>query len=260
MGKSATSKKAQSKQKAGKSPVKGKASVPRQPAKPLGARKGDKIVAKATAKKSSKAGSGRAERPDKVAAAKAKTNSDGKKASKPVRQITLVPALPKEEPDAKVKASKKSAGAATASSGTKSARARQAAVELPEVLKTPLSDRDLDVFRQMLLEKRQEILSDMAHLEDEAIRPGANAGGSSSMPIHMADLGSDTWEREFTLGLIENERGLLREIDEALCRIEDKTYGVCLATGKPITKARLKAKPWAKYCIEYARRRELGLA
>jgi RNA polymerase-binding transcription factor DksA len=59
--------------------------------------------------------------------------------------------------------------------------------------------------------------------------------------------------------LIENERGLLREIDEALERIEDNTYGICLATNKPITKSRLRVKPWAKYCIAYARKRELGL-
>jgi DnaK suppressor protein len=62
------------------------------------------------------------------------------------------------------------------------------------------------------------------------------------------------------MGLIENERGLLREIDEALQRIEEGTFGICVATGKTITKARLRAKPWAKYCIEYARKRELGLA
>ncbi|MHC4234990.1 MAG: TraR/DksA family transcriptional regulator, partial [Planctomycetota bacterium] len=80
----------------------------------------------------------------------------------------------------------------------------------------------------------------------------------SSMPIHMADIGSDNWEQEFTLGLIDNERLLLREIDEALQRINANTYGICLATRKPISAARLRAKPWAKYCIEYARLREQG--
>jgi len=81
----------------------------------------------------------------------------------------------------------------------------------------------------------------------------------SSMPTHMADIGSDNWEQEFTLGLIENERSLIREIDEALDRIRNRTYGICLGTNKIIHKARLRAKPWAKYCIEYARKRELGL-
>ncbi|MDM8006829.1 MAG: TraR/DksA C4-type zinc finger protein [Phycisphaerae bacterium] len=127
-------------------------------------------------------------------------------------------------------------------------------------VETYLTDAELDEFRQLLLSKRQEIVRDVTNLEDEAIRQASGAGTSSSMPIHMADLGTDTWEQELTLGLIENERSLLREIDEAIERIENRTYGICLATNKRISKARLQAKPWAKYCIEYARRRELGLA
>ena len=132
--------------------------------------------------------------------------------------------------------------------------------ESPKAEQTRLTAREIEEFRQMLLLKRQELVGDVNHLEDEAIRTRQQGGGStSSMPIHMADIGSDTWEQELTLGLIENERGLLREIDEALQRIEEGTFGICVATGKPITKARLRAKPWAKYCIEYARKRELGL-
>mgnify|MGYP000617586233 CR=1 FL=1 len=84
------------------------------------------------------------------------------------------------------------------------------------------------------------------------------AGDLSSMPIHMADLGSDNYELEFTLGLIEGEKSLLHEIDEALERIRNGTYGICVATGRPIGKARLRAKPWAKYCYEYALAQESG--
>lgn len=126
--------------------------------------------------------------------------------------------------------------------------------------KTYLSDAELEEFRELLIAKRQEIIRDVTNLEDEAIRQASGAGASSSMPIHMADLGTDTWEQELTLGLIENERNLLREIDEALDRVNNKTYGMCLATNKRISKARLQAKPWAKHCIEYERKRELGLA
>jgi RNA polymerase-binding transcription factor DksA len=61
------------------------------------------------------------------------------------------------------------------------------------------------------------------------------------------------------LSLAEAERRGLREIDEALQRIEERTYGICQMTGKPIPKARLKAKPWAKYTIEAAREIERGL-
>lgn len=125
---------------------------------------------------------------------------------------------------------------------------------------TNLTEAELEEFRGLLLEKRRELVGDVNNLSDEARRAGSPSGMASSMPIHMADLGSDTWEQELTLGLIENERGLLREIDEALERIDKKTYGICIATNKPIGKARLRLKPWAKYCIEYARKRELGLA
>jgi RNA polymerase-binding transcription factor DksA len=79
------------------------------------------------------------------------------------------------------------------------------------------------------------------------------------MPIHMADIGTDTYDQDFMLGLAEAERRRLREIDAALGRIEDRTYGVCQMTGKPIPKARLNAKPWARYTIEAAREIERGL-
>ena len=79
------------------------------------------------------------------------------------------------------------------------------------------------------------------------------------MPTHLADLGTDNYEQEFTLGLLESEGILLKEIDEALERIERGTYGTCLGTDKPIGKARLRARPWAKYCIDYARMVEQGL-
>lgn len=116
----------------------------------------------------------------------------------------------------------------------------------------------MNEFRELLLAKRREIIGDMGSLSEGAL--GINrqeaAGDLSLMPNHMADLGTDNWEQEFNLGLMENQRQVLREIDEALERIANGTYGICLGTGKPITKARLRAKPWAKYCIEYARLRE----
>jgi len=126
------------------------------------------------------------------------------------------------------------------------------------VPKTKLSKRELRAFKELLLAKRQELVGDVLHLTDQALRSHRVEGGGSGMPLHMADIGSDNWEQEFTLGLIENERVLLREIDDALERIESRIYGVCLATHRPIESARLRAKPWAKYCVEYARLRELG--
>ena len=125
-------------------------------------------------------------------------------------------------------------------------------------LKTPLSARELREFKALLLTKRSELVADVDNLTQEAL--GGNqrdrSASLSSMPIHMADLGSDNWEQEFTLGLIANEKILLREIDDALDRIADRTYGVCMGTGEPIGLTRLRAQPWAKYGIEYARKQD----
>jgi len=123
-------------------------------------------------------------------------------------------------------------------------------------VKTKLPKRDLDRFRNLLLIKRAEQLGDLDAMEAEALRSGG--GNLSHMPIHMADIGTDAYDQDFMLGLAESERQLIREIDEALQRIEDRTYGICLMTGKPIPKARLNAKPWAKYTIEAARMIENG--
>jgi RNA polymerase-binding protein DksA len=121
--------------------------------------------------------------------------------------------------------------------------------------KRRLTTADIERFKQMLLEKRREIISNVTEMEDEALRkPRLDASGDlSSMPIHMADIGTDNYEQEFALGLMASERKLLKEIDDALERIEQGTYGICEGTGKPIPKARLKAQPWARYCVEYAR-------
>jgi RNA polymerase-binding protein DksA len=122
-------------------------------------------------------------------------------------------------------------------------------------VKTGLTRKDLDHYRDLLMHKRAEILGDVASLETDAKN---NGGNLSNMPLHMADIGSDNYEQEFTLGLVESERKLLQEINEALLRIKAGTYGFCVEMGVPITKSRLDAKPWAKQCIEAARQLERG--
>ncbi len=96
-------------------------------------------------------------------------------------------------------------------------------------------------------------------MADEALNSTHETGDLSNMPIHMADLGSDNFEQDLAVGLMGSERKLLSEIDAALERIEKKTYGICLGTGKPISRARLEAQPWAKYSVEYAEKLEKGL-
>ena len=140
-------------------------------------------------------------------------------------------------------------------------KATRKKVSSTRVKKRSLTSADTEHFKKMLLEKRREILNNVNEIEDEALKKSRidATGDLSSMPIHMADIGTDNYEQEFALGLIDSERKLLREIDEALGRIEQQTYGICEGTGKPIPKARLEAQPWAKYCVEYARMLEQGL-
>jgi len=129
-----------------------------------------------------------------------------------------------------------------------------------EATKDRLRSADIEHFKHLLLQKRREILSNVSNIEREALRKSRldASGDLSSMPIHMADLGTDNFEQEFSLELMDSERRLLVEIEDALARVEGGTYGICEGTGKPISKARLEAQPWARYSVEYARMLEEG--
>lgn len=124
-----------------------------------------------------------------------------------------------------------------------------------------LTKKEIKEFRDLLTEKRRSLLGDMAGMEDNAL--GRNlqdsSGDLSTMPTHPADIGSDNFEHEFTLGLLESEQALLGEINEALERIIDNSFGICVGTGEPIGKPRLRARPWCKYSIEYQKLVEKGL-
>ena len=104
----------------------------------------------------------------------------------------------------------------------------------------------------MLLQRREAIMKNVSRLEDDALKNSRKdaAGDLSSVPYHMADLASDYYEQEFALGLIENEGEELREIDAALSRLQDGSFGVCGMCEKAISKKRLMAIPYAKLCVE----------
>jgi len=121
-----------------------------------------------------------------------------------------------------------------------------------------ITPRELEVFRDKILAKRREIVGDMSSMEREALRSGSGSN-LSNLPLHMADMGTDNYEQEFTLGLMEKDRKLLRDLNDGLAKIQNGTYGICEGTGKPISKARLEAQPWARYSIEYARKLERRL-
>ena len=123
------------------------------------------------------------------------------------------------------------------------------------VIKTHLGKRDLDHYRGVLLKKRDQLIGDVSNLEGAALKD-ASGGALSHLPQHMAEQGSDTFDQGLSLDIAGVDRRLIREIDDALARIEANTYGVCEITHKAISKDRLDELPWTRYSIEGARERE----
>ena len=115
-----------------------------------------------------------------------------------------------------------------------------------------LTRAEINYYRKILIDKRAEILGDVVLLEQDALTESGNGISYE----HMADAGSDNFEQEFNLELMEADRKMLNLINDALERIVKGTYGVCVETGKPIGKERLDAKPWAKWSIDVAREKE----
>ncbi|KPK44935.1 MAG: hypothetical protein AMJ65_01550 [Phycisphaerae bacterium SG8_4] len=120
-----------------------------------------------------------------------------------------------------------------------------------------LSPAEMKKLTAMLLAKRNEILGNMTEMESEALR--RERTDLSNMPFHLADAGSDNYEIDNTLGLMDSERRILLEIDAALSRIEKGEYGICRGAGERIPKKRLAAIPWARYCVDCAALAEKGL-
>ena len=117
---------------------------------------------------------------------------------------------------------------------------------------------EMKVYKERLLALRSRLRGDVNQLADSALkktRSEAN-GDLSSMPIHMADIGSDNYEQEFTLSLMETEEGTLEAIESALERVEEGTYGQCEECGVKIPKTRLNAIPYTPVCVKCAEKLE----
>ena len=121
-----------------------------------------------------------------------------------------------------------------------------------------MNHADLKVYKEQLLALRARLRGDVHKMAESALkknRTEAN-GDLSLMPIHMADLGSDNFEQEFTLSLMETDEEMLSAIEAALERLEEGTYGSCEDCGAKIPKARLDAIPYATLCVRCASQRE----
>ena len=116
---------------------------------------------------------------------------------------------------------------------------------------------DMLAYKEMLQAIRARLRGDVTTMAEVALRKSGMEGGESNgMPIHMAELGSDNFEQEFTLGLMEAEEDTLGLIDAALGRIDEGNYGRCVQCDGAIPKARLNAIPYTPVCIKCAERQE----
>jgi RNA polymerase-binding transcription factor DksA len=95
-----------------------------------------------------------------------------------------------------------------------------------------------------LLELREQLMRQMDGLAKES------AEEIAGYSLHMADSGTDNFDRDFALSLLSSDQDAIYEIEEALKRIEKNTFGVCELTGKPIPRARLEAIPWARFTVQ----------
>ena len=118
---------------------------------------------------------------------------------------------------------------------------------------------ELTEFKEKLHVVRARLRGDVTAMAEIALRKsGIEGGDSNAMPIHMAELGSDNFEQEFTLGLMEADEGTLSSIDAALDRIQDGSYGKCVQCDSTISKLRLNAIPYTPVCIKCAELQENG--
>lgn len=118
---------------------------------------------------------------------------------------------------------------------------------------------EMKVYRDKLVALRARLRGDVSQLQDAALKKnGESTGNLSSMPIHMADIGTENFDQEFTLSLMQTEEATLGSIESALERIEDGTYGTCEECGVKIPKARLNAIPYATTCVKCAEQLEKG--
>jgi RNA polymerase-binding transcription factor DksA len=114
-----------------------------------------------------------------------------------------------------------------------------------------MTSAETERYRNHLLALRDRLAHDVSQLSSEALRQtgGEASGGLSNTPLHIADLGSDTFAENVTLGMLENEQQALLEVGRALARITMGTFGRCEDCQGDISRERLQALPYARYCV-----------
>jgi len=125
-------------------------------------------------------------------------------------------------------------------------------------LKKKLTKKELLEFKKIISKRKEEVSKEIEHISDDTLKKSQKeaSGDISGYTYHMADMATDNYDREFSLGLASNDRQVLYELDDAMKRIEDGSFGVCEDCNSIISKVRLKAVPHARLCIKCQEKRE----
>lgn len=121
-----------------------------------------------------------------------------------------------------------------------------------------LNKKELGEFKKIILKRKDQIIDGIKHISEDTLKKTQKdaAGDISGYAYHMADMATDAYDREFSLGLASNERKALYELDDALKKIEDGAFGICEDCKSLISKSRLKAVPQAHLCLKCQEKKE----
>jgi RNA polymerase-binding protein DksA len=120
-----------------------------------------------------------------------------------------------------------------------------------------MSKQQLKEFRDLLMQERERCVGEIRSIAQNASKnPREASGDLSAYTVHMADMSSDTYERELAVNLASSEQEVLYQIEDALKRVDEGAYGICQQCNKPIAMSRLRAVPYTAMCIECQRSKE----
>jgi RNA polymerase-binding protein DksA len=126
-------------------------------------------------------------------------------------------------------------------------------------VKKKFNKKELADFKKLILKMKEHIVDEIKHISEDTLKKSQKdaSGDISGYTYHMADIATDTYDIEFSLGLASDERKLLYEFDDALRKIEEGTFGICESCKNNISKTRLKAIPYARLCVKCQEKKEV---
>lgn len=125
-------------------------------------------------------------------------------------------------------------------------------------MKRKLNKKEMLFFKKLIFKKKEEIIEEIKHISEDTLKKSQKeaSGDISGYTYHMADVATDNYDREFSLGIASNERQRIYELDDALKKIEEGKYGICEECKGLIPKTRLKALPYARLCLKCQQAKE----